>query len=59
MSGMAGRTSSSRWPVALPPKGDYPVAVDGEPLSLRIEGGNAWLRGEMAGRRATVVLTPS
>ena len=46
-------------PVALPPKGDYPVAVDGEPLSLRIESGDAWLRGEMAGRRATVVLTPS
>ena len=45
-------------PVALPPDGDYPAAVDGAPLTLRIDGGAARLRGEMSGRRVTVVLTP-
>jgi riboflavin kinase/FMN adenylyltransferase len=46
-------------PVALPPDGDYPVTAEGEPMTLRIEGSDAWLRGEVAGPRATVVLTPA
>jgi riboflavin kinase / FMN adenylyltransferase len=46
-------------PVALPPDGDYPVAVDGVPQILRIDGAEAWLRGEMSGGRLTVVLTGS
>ena len=46
-------------PVALPPDGDYPVAVDGLPRNLRIDGAEAWLRGEPAGGRRTVVLTGS
>lgn len=46
-------------PIAVPPDGDYPVAVDGAPLTLRINGGDAWLRGDMADGRVTVVLTPA
>ena len=43
-------------PVALPPDGDYPVTVDGGPLTLRLVHGDAYLLGEPSNRRVTVVL---
>jgi riboflavin kinase/FMN adenylyltransferase len=46
-------------PVALPPDGDYPVTAEGEPMTLRIYDGDAWLAGQVAGPRVTVVLTPA
>ncbi len=46
-----------RLPVALPPDGDYPVHVDGAPLSLRIVRGDAYLLGEISNRRVTVALS--
>ncbi len=46
-------------PVALPPDGDYPVAVDGAPVTLRIVAGEPWLRGKIGSRRVTVVLPRS
>jgi riboflavin kinase/FMN adenylyltransferase len=45
-----------RFPVALPPDGDYPVLVDGAPLALRIVRGDAYLLGEISNRRVTVAL---
>jgi riboflavin kinase / FMN adenylyltransferase len=45
-----------RLPVALPPDGDYEATLDGRPLRLRIEGGDAYLLGELSNRRVTVVL---
>jgi riboflavin kinase/FMN adenylyltransferase len=43
-------------PLALPPDGDYEASVDGRPLQLRIDGGDAYLLGETARRRVTVVV---
>ena len=43
-------------PVALPPDGDYQVTVDGDPLTLRLIRGDAYLHGEPPNRRVTVVL---
>jgi len=43
-------------PIAVPPDGDYPVTVDGGPLTLRLVGGDAYLLGEVSDRRVTVVL---
>ena len=43
-------------PLALPPDGDYEATVDGRPLELRIEGGDAYLLAETASPRVTVVL---
>lgn len=55
-------------PVALPPDGDYAARSEGEPVTLRIEGGEAYLRGaeaagslvtvEISGRAATAVPRP-
>lgn len=42
-------------PVALPPNGDYAVHAEGEPSSLRVAGGDAYLLGEVTTRRVTVV----
>lgn len=42
-------------PVALPPDGDYPAAVDGEELTVRIVRGDAYLLGELSNRRVTIV----
>lgn len=46
-------------PVALPPDGEYPVAVGGTSVALWIIGGDAYLPGEISGRRVTVVLEVS
>ena len=55
-----GRTRLDfRLPVALPPDGDYPVAVDGAPLTLRLVGGDAYLLGDPSDRRVTVVFAGS
>jgi len=43
-------------PIALPPDGDYPVTVDGDPLMLRLVGGDAFLLGELSDGRVMVVL---
>jgi riboflavin kinase/FMN adenylyltransferase len=43
-------------PVALPPDGDYPVHLEGGPLTLRIVAGDAYLLGQISNRRVTVVL---
>jgi len=52
-----GRTRLDfRLPVALPPDGDYDAGVDGRPLRLRIERGDAYLLGDISSRRVTVVL---
>jgi riboflavin kinase / FMN adenylyltransferase len=45
-----------RLPVALPPDGDYPATVDGDPTTLRIVRGDAYLLGDRSNRRVTVVL---
>jgi len=44
-------------PVALPPDGDYPVSVDGGPVTLRLVRGDAYLLGEPSNRRVTVVFS--
>ena len=55
-----GRTRLGfRLPVALPPNGDYEATLDGRPLRLRIEGGDAFLLGDISNRRVTVVLERS
>ena len=46
-------------PVALPPDGEYPAVAKGAPVTLRIDGGEAWLTGAMSDGRLTVVLTGS
>lgn len=46
-------------PVALPPDGDYPVTVDGAPLTVRIVDGDAYLVGGPTDRRVTVVFSGS
>lgn len=43
-------------PMALPPDGDYPAEVDGEPVMLRVAGGEASLIGPIARGRVTVEL---
>ena len=43
-------------PIAVPPYGDYPVTVDGAPLTLRLVDGDAYLVGAPADGRVTVVL---
>jgi riboflavin kinase/FMN adenylyltransferase len=44
-------------PVALPPKGDYPVTVDGAAHLLRIERGGAFLLGVVSNERLTVAFS--
>lgn len=62
IAGTVGATTDGRTrlgfplPVALPPDGDYPAVVDGRRLSLRIDGGDAYLAGEISEPRVTVVL---
>jgi len=46
-------------PMALPPDGDYDARIDDRPVTLRIDGGAAHLRGDVSTRRATVVLERS
>lgn len=48
-----------RLPVALPPDGDYPVHVDGAPLTLCLAGGAAYLLDGRSNRRVTVVFDES
>lgn len=48
-----------RLPVALPPDGDYPIHIDGAPLTLRLADGQAWLLGGGSNRRVTVVFDES
>lgn len=44
-------------PIALPPDGDYPAAVEGVSTKVRIDDGEAWLPAEMRRGRLTVVLS--
>jgi riboflavin kinase/FMN adenylyltransferase len=55
--GPLGRHLEFDLPIALPPAGDYPGLVDGEPVALRVTGGVAYLVGRGPGaRRVTVEL---
>jgi riboflavin kinase/FMN adenylyltransferase len=42
-------------PVALPPDGEYPAAVDGKGLTVRIVRGDVYLLSELSNRRVTIV----
>jgi riboflavin kinase / FMN adenylyltransferase len=54
--GPDGHRLAFELPIALPPDGDYGVRLDGTAITLRIAGGDAYLRGEVANRRVKVVL---
>lgn len=55
--GPAGRRVDFDLPIALPPDGDYPGQANGEPVTLRVDGGVAHLLGPgPAARRVTVEL---
>jgi len=55
--GPLGRRVDFDLPIALPPNGDYPGQVDGGPVTLRVDGGAAYLLGRGPGaRRVTVEL---
>lgn len=45
-----------RFPVALPPDGDYPATVNAAMTTLRIVRGDAYLLGDLSNRRVTVSL---
>jgi riboflavin kinase/FMN adenylyltransferase len=56
--GPPGRRVDFDLPIVLPPAGDYPGLVDGDPVMLRVDGGVAYLLGRGPGaRRVTVELT--
>jgi riboflavin kinase/FMN adenylyltransferase len=43
-------------PLAVPPDGDYDARIGGQPVTLVLDGGAAYLAGDMPDRRVTVVL---
>jgi riboflavin kinase/FMN adenylyltransferase len=56
--GPLGRRIDFDLPIALPPDGEYPGHVDGEPVVLRVDAGVAYLLGRGPGaRRVTVELS--
>jgi riboflavin kinase / FMN adenylyltransferase len=56
-NGPPGRRIDFDLPIALPPDGDHPGVVDGEPVMLRVDRGAAYLVGRgPAARRVTIEL---
>lgn len=57
-NGHLGRRVAFDLPIALPPDGDYPAHLDGAAVTLRVDGGTAYLLGRgPAARRVTVELS--